>query len=85
MPSIYPQLKYSDRKFIRTEKARIRRQFLDTKKQEELITELYQRILGKKVVLPKEGKMLDIKEATPVSAKKTVKKEAKAKKVTTKK
>ena len=29
------------RKFIRREKARIRRQFLDTKKQEEAIKELY--------------------------------------------
>ena len=34
----------SIRKFIRTEKARIRRQFLDIKKQEELIKEVYDKI-----------------------------------------
>ena len=50
MPSIYPQLKKSDRKFIRTQKARIRRQFLDFKKQEEMITELYKRLLGNSIV-----------------------------------
>jgi len=45
----------STRKFIRSEKARIRRQFLDFKKQEELITELYKKILG-------SSKVEDIKE-----------------------
>jgi len=35
----------SIRKFIRREKARIRREVLDLKKQEELISELYQKIL----------------------------------------
>ena len=34
----------SIRKFIRTEKARIRRQFLDAKKQEELIKEMYNKL-----------------------------------------
>jgi hypothetical protein len=34
----------SVRKFIRTEKARIRRQFLDTKKQESEIAQLYKRL-----------------------------------------
>lgn len=37
----------SVRKFIRLEKARIRAQFFDFKKQEELIKELYERILPK--------------------------------------
>lgn len=37
----------SIRKFIRQEKARIRREVLDTKKQEELINQLYQRFLKK--------------------------------------
>lgn len=32
------------RKFIRREKARIRREFLDIKKQEELIAELYKKL-----------------------------------------
>ncbi len=33
------------RKFIRQEKARIRREVLDIKKQEELINELYQKLI----------------------------------------
>ena len=45
MPSIYSTLKSSDRKHIRTEKARIRRQFFDRKKQAELITELYKKMV----------------------------------------
>ncbi len=39
-------IKKSDKKFIRLEKARIRRQFLDVKKQQELIDNLYKRFLG---------------------------------------
>lgn len=35
----------STRKFIRREKSRIRRDILDTKKQKELINELYQKLL----------------------------------------
>lgn len=34
-------IRKSDKKFIRTEKARIRREFSDVKKQEELINQLY--------------------------------------------
>lgn len=34
----------STRKFIRVEKARIRRQFLDVKKQQELIKEMYNKL-----------------------------------------
>ena len=37
----------SIRKFIRQEKARIRREVLDIKKQKELINQLYQRFLKK--------------------------------------
>ena len=36
-------IRKSDKKFIRREKARIRRDFLDFKKQEEMINELYKR------------------------------------------
>ncbi len=36
-------IKKSDKKFIRREKARIRAQFLDAKKQEEMINELYKK------------------------------------------
>jgi len=39
------KLPKSLRKYIRKEKARIRREVLDLKKQEELISELYQKIL----------------------------------------
>ena len=37
----------SIRKFIRQEKARVRREVLDIKKQQELINQLYQRFLKK--------------------------------------
>jgi len=37
----------SVRKFIRREKARIRREVLDIKEQEKLILELYQKLLKK--------------------------------------
>lgn len=40
------QIKKSDKKFIRREKARIRAKFYDAKKQEELISALYQRFLA---------------------------------------
>lgn len=46
MPSIYKKLKGSDRKFIRKEKSRIRREFLGFNKQEEMISELYKKMLG---------------------------------------
>ena len=39
-------LSKSTKKFIRTEKARIRAQFYDLKKQEELIKELYNKVLA---------------------------------------
>jgi len=39
----------STRKFIRREKARIRREILDIKKQEELINELYQKYFKVKI------------------------------------
>ncbi len=44
---MFKKMPYSTRKFIRSEKARIRRQFFGTKKQQELIKELYDKILGK--------------------------------------
>lgn len=40
------KLSYSIRKFIRKEKARIRREILDLKEQEKLINEVYQKILN---------------------------------------
>lgn len=41
------KLPKSLRKFIRREKSRIRREVLDTKKQEELIRELHQKFVSK--------------------------------------
>lgn len=43
----------STRKFIRLEKARIRAEFFDVKKQEEKITELYNSFLAKPVAVEK--------------------------------
>lgn len=42
------KLPKSIRKFIRKEKARIRRQILDEKEREKLISQLYQRFLKRK-------------------------------------
>jgi len=61
------QIRKSDKKFIRTQKARIRSQFLDIKKQEELITELYKKFLpantvGKSVVGGDQPKVAEKKE-----------------------
>lgn len=39
------RLANSQRKFIRREKSRIRREFLDLKKQRELINELYAKLI----------------------------------------
>jgi len=51
-------IRKSDKKFIRTEKARIRSQFLDIKKQEELIDNLYKKFLPQ----PKTARTEEIKE-----------------------
>lgn len=78
--TIHPQntLKKSDKKFVRLEKARIRSRFLDFKKQEEMITELYKRFEKKPVVtaikdapVKEEVKAVKItKEAKSLKAKK---------------
>ncbi len=71
-------IKKSDKKYIRTQKAKIRAQFSDAKKQTEMINELYARFIKKEVV----G---EIKKEAPKKA--TVKKadsKAKVKKVTKK-
>lgn len=54
----------SVRKFIRLEKARIRSQFLDVKKQEELIAELYKKYFSQeKTQGAVKGVKPEIKEA----------------------
>lgn len=70
----------SIRKFVRTEKARIRRQFFDTKKQESEIVQLYKRLAND----PTAEK---VKEAVAVKAapKAKVQKAKKEKKVKVKK
>lgn len=40
------ELNKSDKKFVRLEKAKIRKKFWDVKKQEEVIAELYKRMQG---------------------------------------
>ena len=74
MPSIYTNLKKSDRKYIAKQKALIRREFLDLTKQEEMITELYKRMVGKNAVIPAEK--VEVKKE--VKAVKAVKSKAKA-------
>ncbi len=76
MPSIYPNLKFSDRKHIRTEKARIRRQFSDLVKQKELISELYKKM---NAVAPEKPKAPEVKKAKPAVKKVEVKKDKKVK------
>lgn len=44
---MFKKLPNSTRKFIRLEKARIRRDILDSKKQDEMIKEIYNKLLGK--------------------------------------
>ena len=48
-------IRKSDKKFIRLEKARIRKQFFDVEKQQEMINELYKRFIKTKE--PKEAKV----------------------------
>lgn len=57
----------SMRKFIRLEKARIRREICDFKKQEEAIQKFYQELSNKKPVVEKKA----VKAKEPKKAKKT--------------
>ncbi len=71
-------IRKSDKKFIRKEKARIRRQFSDSKKQEEMINELYKRFSAflkvegvKEIPVPKvEVKKTVVKKEEPKKEKK---------------
>ena len=55
---MYKKLPNSTRKFIRSEKARIRRQFLDYKKQEEAIKDMYNKIFNQPIVKKVEASKL---------------------------
>ena len=74
----------STRKFIRTEKARIRRQFFDYKKQQEMIGKIYSDISKKPEA---SSKPAEVKEAKPekIAEKKDTKKQEKKTKVKDKK
>ncbi len=72
-------IRKSDKKFIRTEKARIRAMVLDLKKQQEMIDKLYEKFLTKPAI--KEAapeKKAEVKKEEKPKAKKEIKK-AKAK------
>ena len=47
---MFKKLPNSTRKFVRLEKARIRRDILDPKKQEEMIEEVYNKIFNKQPI-----------------------------------
>ena|GEM_PF-1489580 len=70
----------STRKFIRTEKARIRRQFFDYKKQQEMIDKMYLDISKKPEVSIKPAEVKEAKPEKTAEKKNTKKQEKKAKK-----
>ncbi|OGZ66934.1 MAG: hypothetical protein A3D34_02100 [Candidatus Staskawiczbacteria bacterium RIFCSPHIGHO2_02_FULL_33_16] len=75
------KLSNSTRRFIRSEKARIRTQFLDFKKQEEMIAQMYSKLNKKETKSPSDApelknEKLEEKDKKP---KKTIKKSAKNK------
>ncbi|MDO8486203.1 MAG: hypothetical protein Q7S77_00690 [Candidatus Staskawiczbacteria bacterium] len=63
---MFDKLPNSTRRFIRSEKARIRRQFLDYKQQEVAITDMYNKILNKPVVKKlEETEPIKLEKASP--------------------
>ncbi|MBI1984889.1 MAG: hypothetical protein HYS60_02130 [Candidatus Wildermuthbacteria bacterium] len=66
----HTKLPGSLRKFVRLEKARIRREILDSKDQKQLIEEMYQKIIQqtqKRIARPQESSAV---KAEPAEAKK---------------
>ncbi|KKP31078.1 MAG: hypothetical protein A2360_02430 [Candidatus Staskawiczbacteria bacterium RIFOXYB1_FULL_32_11] len=61
---MFKNLNKSDKKFIRLEKARIRRKFWDVKKQKEMIDEMYKRLSGeiKAEVIEKKVKKVKVEQ-----------------------
>ncbi len=81
-------IRKSDKKFIRSEKARIRVQFFDVAKQEEMIVELYKRFIPKQASqTPTIKEKLEVKTEVKAEPKVEDKKEkaVKTKKVVAKK
>ena len=63
---MFKKLPNSTRKFIRSEKARIRRQFLDYKKQEEAIKDMYNKIFNQPIVKKVEAsKLVELVKVSP--------------------
>jgi hypothetical protein len=79
----------SDRKFIRLEKSRIRKRFFEVAKQEEMISQLYKKMLGEAAPVKEtkvSGEMGAAKSAEASKEAKPAKvKKEKTKKVTAKK
>jgi len=78
------KLSNSIRKFIRLQKAKIRREVLDTKKQKEMIDEIYSKFLNKKIgqeenIKKQESEKEEKVKKQPSKKKKSV--EAKNKKI----
>lgn len=65
-------IRKSDKKYIRTQKALIRRQFLDVKKQQEMIDALYAKFIKKEGVTVEKApapKKASVKKVEPKKAK----------------
>jgi len=74
-------LSNSTRKFIRRRKAEIRSQFLDSKKRQELIQELYNQVSAQPKAQEVKAETKEVKPAKPeVKAKKAEPKKTKKKK-----
>ena len=82
MQATQKKLPHSVRKFIRTEKTRIRGQFSDVKKQEEMIIQLYDNAWGKEQAVKETAPAIKPeakKEAVKPKKEKSVKVKSKSK------
>lgn len=77
---MFQKLPNSTKKFIRLEKARIRRQFFDFKKQEEMIQEIYNKLSNKQ---PSQENIKKVKIKKGEKPKKTIKINKKVTKIKT--
>lgn len=79
MKTNFKKLPNSTRKFIRSEKGRIRRQLLDQKQQEEAIANMYNKILGQPVVKSGTSESVKVEKALPQKKEKQITKKSKPK------
>ena len=82
---MFKKLPNSTRKFIRFEKARIRRQFLDYKAQKEAIANMYSKILNKPLGHEVIAKKVEVLEPVKLEKKAVKKAKVKSKKIVHKK